>query len=85
MAYHGPDMRFGLHHILLATACASCFIGTVVRADMPVVEYKARIRGVSENALEKTIEESILTYRLPGDNEATIGLQGNSVGCWPTP
>jgi translocation and assembly module TamA len=66
-------MRFGFYSFVLMAVCAASFFCGTAWADAPAVEYKARIRGVSESALEKEIEETILTFRLKDRPPATLG------------
>ncbi len=47
--------------------------GASVFADVPEVEYKARIKGADDSAVEKAIKESILTFKLEKRPPATIG------------
>ena len=71
MAYHGLDMRFGLYSLL--AVCAVFLSGAAAHADAPAVEYRARIRGADDNAVEEAIKESTLTFKLEKRPPATIG------------
>ncbi len=66
-------MRFRLYRFMWVAVCVSSFIGAMARADAPAVEYKARIRGAGDSALEKAIKESALTFRLEDRPPATMG------------
>ena len=83
-AYHVSSvMKFRFYSILVA-ACASFFFGTGARAGVPEVEYKARIKGLDNGALEKVIKESILTFKLKDRPPATLGqLRRRSDGDLP--
>jgi len=54
----------------LGMAVAAWFFCTGALAD---VEYKAKVRGVSDRAVKKAIEASILTFKLEDRPPATIG------------
>ena len=65
-------MRFGFYRILAAAYALFCF-AVVTHADTPEVEYKARVKGVDDSAVEKAIKESTLTFKLEDRPPATIG------------
>lgn len=66
-------MRMKRYRLMCMAACATAFFDGAVCADTPSVKYRARIRGVRDNALERTIRESILTFKLEARPPATIG------------
>ena len=59
-------MKYGLHSVV----AAACFLSTGVLADM---EYKARVKGAADGAVEKAVKESTLTFKLEDRPPATIG------------
>ena len=72
MAYHGLDMRFGLHSMLVAV-CALLWSSVAANANAPEVGYRPRLKGVGDGALERGIKESTLTFKLEKRPPATIG------------
>ncbi len=53
--------------------CVLAFAGAAAVADSDEVKYKATIRGAKDNAVEKAIKESALTFKLENRPPATIG------------
>lgn len=64
-------MNFRFHKMV--AMCALVFACASVVADSDGVEYKPAIKGVKNSAVEKTIKESVLTFKLEKRPPATIG------------
>ena len=65
-------MKLELHSMRTGMVWLTLF-GAVVLAGAQEVKYKARVRGLDNGSVEKTIESSALTFKLTGRPPATIG------------